>query len=109
MRSGHPWGLPESTPVGEQILMDFSQDCEPRDEVFQRESSLRESGFPGGSTVKNLAANQEMQETQVLSLGGEDPLEQGMANHFSIVAWRIPWTEEPGGLQSIKSHRAGHD
>ena len=48
--------------------------------------------------VKNLPA---MQETQVPSLGWEDPLEKGMATHTSIVAWRIPWTEEPGGLQSM--------
>ena len=48
-------------------------------------------------TVKNLPA---MQETQVQSLGQEDPLEKGMATHSSILAWRIPWTEEPGGLQS---------
>ena len=46
-------------------------------------------------TVKNLPA---MQETQVLSLGWEDPVEKGMAIHYSILAWRIPWTEEPGGL-----------
>ena len=52
--------------------------------------------------VKNLPA---MQESQVQSLGGEDPLEKGMATHSSIVAWRIPWTEEPGGLQSTGSHR----
>ena len=49
-------------------------------------------------SVKRLPA---MQETQVQSLGGEDPLEKGMATHSSILAWRIPWTEEPGGLQSI--------
>ena len=48
--------------------------------------------------VKNLPA---MQETQVQSLGREDPLEKGMATHSSTLAWRIPWTEEPGGLQSI--------
>ena len=48
--------------------------------------------------VKNLPA---MQETQLRSLGQEDPLEKGMATHSSIVAWRIPWTEEPGGLQSV--------
>ena len=46
-------------------------------------------------TVKNLAA---MQDTWVQSLGWEDPLEEGMATHFSILAWRIPWTGEPGGL-----------
>ena len=49
-------------------------------------------------TVKNLPA---MQETPVRSLGWEDPLEKGMATHSSILAWRIPWTEEPGGLQSM--------
>ena len=51
-------------------------------------------------TVKHLSA---MWETQVLSLGGEDPLEKGMATHSSIVAWEMPWTEEPGGLQSMGS------
>ena len=52
---------------------------------------------------------QGMQETQVQSLGQEDPLEKGMATHSSILAWEIPWTEEPGGLQSIASHRVRHD
>ena len=56
--------------------------------------------------VKNLLA---MQETWVRSLGWEDPLEKGMATHFSIFVWRIPWTEEPGRLQSMGSQRAGHD
>ena len=56
--------------------------------------------------VKNLPA---MQETQVLSLGREDPLEEGMATHSSILAWKIPWTEEPGGLQSMGSQRVRHD
>ena len=50
-----------------------------------------------------------MQETQVQSLGQEDPLEEGMATHSSILVKRIPWTEEPGGLQSIVSHRIRHD
>ena len=58
----------------------------------------RDGGLPSGSEVKNLPAVQEMQETQVQSLGREDPLEEGMATHPSIHAWRIPWTEEPGGL-----------
>ena len=56
--------------------------------------------------LKNLPA---MQETQVQSLGQEDPLEKGMATHSSILAWRIPWTEEPGRLQSLGSLRVGHD
>ena len=52
---------------------------------------------------------QEMQETQVLFLGWEDPLEEGMATHSSILAWRIPWMEETGGLQSKGSQRVRHD
>ena len=50
-----------------------------------------------------------MQETWVQSLGGEDPLEKGMAIHSSILAWRISWAEEPGRLQSVASQRAGRD
>ena len=49
-----------------------------------------------------------MQETQVRSLGQEDPLEEEMATHCSILAWRIPWTEEPGGLQSMVSQGVSH-
>ena len=56
--------------------------------------------------VKNPLA---VQETQVRSLGHEEPLEKGMATHFSILAWEIPWTEEAGGLQSTGSQRLGHD
>ena len=56
-------------------------------------------------TVKNLPV---MQETQVQSLGWEDPLEKGMATHSSIPAWRTSWTEEPGRLQSMRSQRVGH-
>ena len=56
--------------------------------------------------VKNLPAVQEM---QVQSLGWEDPLEKEMATHSSILAWKISWTEEPGGLQSTGSQRVGHD
>ena len=56
--------------------------------------------------VKNLPA---MQETRVRSLGQEDPMEEEMATHSSILAWRIPWPEEPGGLQSMGSQRVGHD
>ena len=56
--------------------------------------------------VKRMPA---MQETWVPSLGGEDPLEKEVATHSSILAWRIPWTEEPGGLQSTGSQRVGHD
>ena len=56
-------------------------------------------GFPSDSLVKNLPAIQEMQETLVWSLGQEDPLEEEKATCSSILAWRIPWTEEPGGLR----------
>ena len=62
--------------------------------------------FPGSSTVKNLPA---MQETRVQSLGWEDALEKGMATHSSIFVWRIPETEEPGGLQSMRSQRVRHE
>ena len=57
-------------------------------------------------SVKNSPA---MWETWVQSLGREDPLEKEMAIHSSILAWRIPWTEEPGWLQSMGSHRVGHN
>ena len=56
------------------------------------------AGFPNGSGVKNPPAMQEMQETWVRSLGREDPLEEEMASHSSLLAWEIPGTEEPGGV-----------
>ena len=79
-------------------------------------------GFPGGSAVKNppeiqemqeahvpsLGQDQEIQETQIRSLGWKDPLEEGTATHSSVLAWRIPRTEEPGGLQSMGSQRLRH-
>ena len=58
---------------------------------------------------KNLPAMQETQEVQVQSLGWEDPLEKEMATHSSILAWKIPWTEDPGGLQSKGSQKVRHD
>ena len=57
---------------------------------------MKTFGFPGGSAAKNLPAVQEM---QLQSLGQEDPLEKEMATHSSILVWRMPWTEESGGLQ----------
>ena len=66
-------------------------------------------GFPGATAVKNRPVMQETQETWVKSLGGEDPLEEDMATHSSILAWEIPWTEQPGGLRSLGSQRVGHD
>ena len=64
-------------------------------ECLKNTSQMFVSGFPSGSVVKNQPA---IQETQVGSLGWEDPLEKEMAIHSSILAWEIPWTEEPGGL-----------
>ena len=59
--------------------------------------------------VKDLPAMPETQESRVQSLGGKDPLEKGMATHSSILLWRIPWTEEPGGLQFMGLQRIRHD
>ena len=56
--------------------------------------------------LKNLPA---VQDTQVQSLSWEDPLDKEMATHSSVLAWKVPWTEEPGGLQSMGSQRVGHD
>ena len=67
---------------------------------------LQKDNFLVAQVVKNLPA---MQETQVLSLGREDPLENEMTTHSITLAWRIPWTGEPGGLWSIGSQRVGHD
>ena len=58
--------------------------------------------------VKNLLAMQEPQMMQIQSPGKEDPPEKGVTTHSSILAWRIPWTEKPSGLQSIESKRVGH-
>ena len=65
-----------------------------------------EGASPVAQVVKNLPA---MRETWARSLGWEDSLEKGMAAHFSTLAWRIPWLEEPGGLQSMGSQRVGYD
>ena len=66
-------------------------------------------GFPSGSAVKNPPAMQEPQETRVQSPGQEDPLEEDMATHSSILAGKIPWTEKPGGVQSVGSQTVRHD
>ena len=70
-------------------------------------SLMEVKGFPGGSVVNNPPTIQETQETWVRSLSWEDPLEEKMATHSSMLAWRIPWTEEPGGLQSMGLPRVG--
>ena len=67
---------------------------------------MQHEGFPGGSEVKVSACNTE---TRVQSLGWEDLLEKEMATYSSILAWRSPWMEEPGGLQSMGSQSMGHN
>ena len=66
-------------------------------------------GFQGRSAVENLPEMQELQKTWVQFLCQEDPLKEGMATHFGILAWRSPWTEEPEGLQFTGFQRARHD
>ena len=66
-------------------------------------------GFPVGASGKEPTCQCRRHETQLRSLGWEDPLEEGMAIRSSILAWKIPWTEEPDRLQSMGSHRVGHD
>ena len=68
------------------------------------------TGFSGGAAGKKKKKNHlPMQEMLVWSVGQEDPLKEGMATHSSVLAWRTPWTEEPGGLQSMGSQGVGHD
>ena len=74
--------------------------------VLKREGLWTQEASLVAQTVKHLPATQE---TWVRSLGREDPLEKAMATHSSTLAWKIPWTEEPGGLQSMGSQRVGHD
>ena len=72
--------------------------------------SVAVKGFPGGASGKEPACQtQKTLQTRVQSLGQEDPLEKGMAIHSSILAWRTPWAEQPGGLQSIESQRVRQD
>ena len=66
-------------------------------------------GFPSGSVVKNPSANARDKGDESSMPGWEDLLEEEMATHSSILAWRIPWTEEPGGLYSMELQRVGHD
>ena len=66
-------------------------------------------GFPGGASGKEPTCQCRRHKRQIWSLGWEDPLEEGMAAHSSILTWRIPWTEKPGGLQFIGSKRIGHN
>ena len=68
-------------------------------------SAIYQLGFPGGTVVKNLPANAGDLGSNP---GSEDPLEKEMATHSNILAWEMPWIEEPGGLQSMGSQRVGH-
>ena len=70
---------------------------------------ITHGGLPDGSVVKNWPEIQETLGIQIPSLVWEDPLKEGMISHFSIIVWRIPWTEEPGRLYSIGSHRVRCD
>ena len=77
---------------------------------YQRGKGERDKGGVWASLVAQMVKNlPAIRETQVWSLGWEDPPEKGMATHSSILAWRIPWTEEPGRLQSMGSQRVGHN
>ena len=83
--------------------------CPVCDDFKSCGAGLKLNAFPGASpvalVVKNLPANAGDIEPRVQSLGQEDPLEEEMTTHSSILAWRIPWTEKPGGLQSMGSQR----
>ena len=103
------------------VYMNEKQTCGWRNKQVQMSKSFEGCGrwwLPkgcwGGASqvalvVENLPAVQETQETWVRSLGWEDPLEEGMATHSSVLSWRIPWTEEPGRLQSMGSQIVGHN
>ena len=79
------------------------------DIIFRQRRKLKILAFTHKKVVQTVKNPPAMQETQVRSLAWKDPLEKGMATHSSILAWRIPWTEEPGGLQSMGSRRVGHN
>ena len=104
------WVLPPQTPVApphlpqpQLLSLNIIQRCFKPFFFFFLPCSLV------AQTVKNLPAWRETQEIHVRLLSWEDPLEMGMATHSSILAWRIPWTEEPWGLQSMESQRVRHD
>ena len=96
----------EETTHADALISDFwSPNCE-RIKFWLVKTIYFIVDFPVAQTVKNLPG---MQETRVRSLGGEGPLEKGMAVHSSILAWRIPWTEKPGRLQLVGSQRVRHN
>ena len=113
--SGSMWSPIRLAPGDRGTSQGDSISCEGSQAVGRR-CGIVVGGFPGGSAVKNQPAMQEMQEpwvqsmqemqeTWVQPLGRIDPLEEGVATQTSILAWRIPWTEDPGGLRSIGSQR----
>ena len=86
-------------------LLEFGNTRTSQEYLLSRNLLFRSASL-AAQTIKNLSA---MWETWVQSLGQEDTLEKDMATHSSILAWRIPWMEEPGRLQSMGSQRVGHD
>ena len=76
---------------------------------YEQDRGMFDRGFPSGLAVRNPPAVQETQEIWIWPLGWEDPLEEKMATHYSILAWKIPWTKKPGRLQSIGSQRVRHN
>ena len=102
--SGSMWSPIRLAPGDRGTSQGDSISCEGSQAVGRR-CGIVVGGFPGGSAVKNQPAMQEMQEPWVQPLGRKDPLEEGVATQTSILAWRIPWTEDPGGLRSIGSQR----
>ena len=101
---GHQWALGRESCDCICLLCGLNI-CKLNDEYLSRRL-----GFPGGASGKEPACQcRRHKEMQVQSLGQEDPLEEGMTTYSSILAWRIPWAEEPGGLQSMGLQRVGHD
>ena len=98
---------PRTCPPG--VLLDSRPTTCPEASRADWSSLEKLPDFPSGSTIKNPPVIQETLEMLVRSLGREDPLEEGMTTHSIILAWRLLWTEEPGGLQSIGLPRVGHD
>ena len=80
-----------------------------KEQLYDEDISMTTKDHLTAQRVKNLPAMQETQEVQIQSLGWKDPLEKEMDTHSSVLAWRIPWTEEPGGLQFIGSQRVRHN
>ena len=100
----HPMMHRNSIHSGQRLTGPKCQECS-----WQKTPAYVEEAFPGGSVVKNPCPVQETQEKLVRSLSQQDPLKEEMAAHPSSLAGNIPWTEEPGRLQSMGLQRVGHD